>query len=84
MKPASRPLPMKKTILTLWAILYFGAVSAALAQGTAFTYQGRLNDGGNPANGSYDLRFALYDALGTKLVASSRTPLHRSTMVHSR
>jgi hypothetical protein len=26
------------------------------AQGTAFTYQGRLNDGASPANGSYDLR----------------------------
>jgi len=34
----------------------------ASAQGTAFTYQGRLNDGGKPASGNYDLRFALYDA----------------------
>ena len=32
------------------------------AQGTAFTYQGRLIDGGSPANGSYDLRFAVYDS----------------------
>jgi len=30
--------------------------------GTAFTYQGRLTDGGSPASGSYDLRFSLYDA----------------------
>lgn len=30
--------------------------------GTAFTYQGRLNDGGSPANGEYDLRFMLYNA----------------------
>lgn len=36
-------------------------LSTAFAQGTAFTYQGRLNDGANPANGSYDLRFILYD-----------------------
>jgi trimeric autotransporter adhesin len=35
---------------------------STFAQGTAFTYQGRLNDGGNPASGYYDLRFALYDA----------------------
>jgi hypothetical protein len=34
--------------------------STAFAQGTAFTYQGRLNDGGTPANGSYDVTFALY------------------------
>src|SRR5258706_10551766 len=38
------------------------SLSTALAQGTAFTYQGRLNSGGNPANGRYDLTFALYDA----------------------
>src|SRR3977135_2157821 len=33
------------------------------AQGTAFTYQGRLADSGAPANGTYDLRFTVYDAL---------------------
>ncbi len=32
------------------------------AQTTAFTYQGGLNDGGNPATGNYDLSFAAYDA----------------------
>ena len=32
------------------------------AQGTAFTYQGRLTDGMGPANGCYDFQFALYDA----------------------
>ncbi len=32
------------------------------AQGTAFTYQGRLNDGGRPATGIYDLRFVIYDS----------------------
>jgi hypothetical protein len=30
--------------------------------GTAFSYQGRLLDGGSPANGAYDLQFALFDA----------------------
>jgi formylglycine-generating enzyme required for sulfatase activity len=34
--------------------------SPACAQGTAFTYQGRLNGGGAVANGSYDLQFTLY------------------------
>src|ERR1044071_295525 len=33
--------------------------STTLAQGTAFTYQGRLRDAANPANGSYDFRFRL-------------------------
>src|SRR5712691_10865525 len=30
--------------------------------GSAFTYQGRLNDGGNAANGLYELRFGLFNA----------------------
>jgi hypothetical protein len=37
--------------------------SAQTPVGTAFTYQGRLTAAGSPANGSYDLRFILYDAL---------------------
>ena len=38
----------------------FAAVHPGLAQGTAITYQGRLNDSGGPANGVYDLRFGLF------------------------
>ena len=34
--------------------------STAFAQGTAFSYQGKLNNGTNVANGNYDLAFALY------------------------
>src|SRR6266581_2312156 len=34
----------------------------ASAQTTAFTYQGRLTDGGTPANGNYDLQFTLWDS----------------------
>lgn len=37
-------------------------LSTGFAQGTAFTYQGRLEVNGSPANGSYDLQFALFDA----------------------
>ena len=33
-----------------------------VAQTTAFSYQGRLNDNGSPASGVYDLRFAVYDS----------------------
>lgn len=36
--------------------------STCSAQGTAFTYQGRLVSGVNAANGIYDLRFAIYDS----------------------
>jgi hypothetical protein len=34
----------------------------ALAQSTALTYQGRLEDGGQPASGAYDMRFRLVNA----------------------
>ncbi len=36
--------------------------SPVFAQSTAFTYQGRLNDNGQPANGYYDLVFSLFPA----------------------
>ena len=42
----------------LLAILNTNLVTAH-AQGTAFTYQGRLNSSGTLANGSYDLQFTL-------------------------
>ena len=46
--------------LIIW--LSAGALPA-LAQGTAFSYQGRLNDGPIQASGRYDLRFAIFDRL---------------------
>jgi hypothetical protein len=56
-------IPVKRSINSL----LFSVMLAAFfpfellhAQGTAFTYQGRLNDGGAPAGGSYDLTFTLY------------------------
>jgi len=36
-------------------------LSGGFAQGTAFTYQGRLNRGDSPAGGSYDFTFALFN-----------------------
>jgi len=38
-------------------------LSTAFAQGTLFSYQGQLNAGGATANGIYDLRFTIYDAV---------------------
>ena len=43
----------------------------AFAQGAAFTYQGVLHDAGSPANGVYDLRFAVYDAASGGLSAGT-------------
>ena len=48
-------------ILALMASLVSDVVAAPV--GTAFTYQGRLRSAGQPANGNYDLKFTLYDAV---------------------
>jgi hypothetical protein len=46
----------------LFSLALLAIPGAALSQGTAFTYQGRLSDNGQPASRAYDLRFALYDS----------------------
>ena len=43
-------------------LLIFVGINSAVAQGTAFTYNGRLNNNGAPVNGAYDLRFTIFDA----------------------
>jgi hypothetical protein len=45
-------------------MLHSACIISAFAQGTAFTYQGRLDDGAIAANGVYDFRFRLYDSSG--------------------
>ncbi len=54
----------RKSLLLIGAALcsLFTSSNSVFAQGTAFTYQGRLNDAANPANGTYDLRFTLFDS----------------------
>src|SRR5262245_66142100 len=54
-------------LLALVLLLSGGGIHAqsgvgTAAVGAAFTYQGRLTDGGSLANGAYDLRFILYDS----------------------
>src|SRR5208283_296750 len=49
--------------LLICSIAVLCATETLFAQGTAFSYQGRLNDNGTPANGSYDLSFTVCDAL---------------------
>ena len=52
-----------KQILTILALLAFScSLTQAAPLGTAFTYQGRLVEGGSSANGIYDVRFTIYDA----------------------
>ncbi len=52
-----------------------GAPLAQSAVGTGFTYQGRLDEGGSPANGSFDFEFKLYDDSGVGGVEVGSVPL---------
>ncbi len=45
----------------LLALALLACAHQAAAQGTAFTYQGQLHAGGNPANGTYNLTFSLFN-----------------------
>ena len=55
-----------KLALLISALLLAGAIAQAAPLGTAISYQGRLDDSGSPANGTYSFRFRLVsDAAGT-------------------
>ncbi|MCK5922514.1 MAG: hypothetical protein KAG66_16355, partial [Methylococcales bacterium] len=54
--------------------------ATAVNIGTAISYQGGLNQGGNPANGSFNFEFRLYDAVtgGTQI---GSTGIHNGVVV---
>ncbi len=67
---------IKKTTQVIAGLLLLAVCnlpfSTVFGQGTAFTYQGRLNNSGSPANGLYDFRFKLYfDPLGNTQTGGS-------------
>ena len=59
---AGLPASLASVAAVVLCCALFTWTKSAFAQGTVFTYQGRLVDGGKPANGSYDLQFRLADA----------------------
>ncbi|HET8678245.1 MAG TPA: hypothetical protein VFO63_20750, partial [Blastocatellia bacterium] len=48
-------------LLLLLSFVWLLGSSTSFAQGSGFTYQGRLTDNGNPADGIFDLEFRLFD-----------------------
>src|SRR5437764_5025982 len=71
-----KPLFLYKTSIAFVTVMFLLLFSAPVifAQSSSFTYQGRLTDGGTPANGNYDLQFALWDsASGGTQIGSTQT-----------
>src|ERR1700756_3702802 len=63
---------MKRNLPLLIILALLASWYPAAAQGTAFTYQGRLNESGSGANGSYDFRFKLFvDPFGNTQAGSA-------------
>ena len=58
-------------IVAVLSFLFIASFSVAWAQGTAFTYQGRLETNGTEANGNYDFQFRLF---GTNESGTALTP----------
>ena len=60
--------------LALVALSTLSPQLPTFAQGTAFNYEGRLDDAGGPVTGPYDMRFTVYDAgTGGSIVAGPAT-----------
>jgi hypothetical protein len=69
---------MKQILQVVAAVFLFAAInlpfSTAHAQGTAFTYQGQLQNNGSLASGTYNLQFTLYtNATSGSVVAGPLT-----------
>ncbi|MCP4712093.1 MAG: tail fiber domain-containing protein, partial [Planctomycetes bacterium] len=61
--------------IIMMTVLVLSHVAIAQSLSTAFTYQGRLTDGGVPVDAKYDFKFSLFDALiGGRQIDSTQTP----------
>ncbi|HEX6189676.1 MAG TPA: hypothetical protein VFZ40_16490 [Pyrinomonadaceae bacterium] len=60
-----KPTSFYQNSIRFVAIVFVMLLSAggALGQTTSFTYQGKLTDGGTPANGTYQMQFSLHSAV---------------------
>ncbi len=65
-----------KRALSILICLTIGAGICAAQQDSAFTFQGKLNDGGIGANGNYDMSFRVFDdpTAGTQIGGTVNLP----------
>jgi hypothetical protein len=69
-----------RTLVIGWLCL--STTTTILAQGTVFTYQGKLADSGTPASGQYDFQFKLFDTatVGTGTQQGAMVPASNVTV----
>ncbi len=72
---------MKTIKYHLVLILLCAAATAAHAQSTAFTYQGRLAANGSPYTGFAEMHFTLFNALVSGVAVATNTPATASVNV---
>jgi hypothetical protein len=70
-------------LASILLLTFLFSVGAVQAQTTAFTYQGKLTDAGNPANGNYDLQFKLFDTVTVGTGAQQGATLVRNPVAAS-
>src|SRR5215813_3048604 len=68
--------------VVVFSLLIGVITNSVSAQTTAFTYQGKLTDSGNLANGNYDLQFKLFDALSAGTQQGSTQTLSNVTVTN--
>lgn len=67
-------LVLRNRLISVTVLVLLLFASTLHAQTTTFDYQGRLLDAGTPANGNYDLQFALFGLLsGGSQIGSTQT-----------
>lgn len=63
-----------RTSLCFIILILFVGIRQTIAQGSAFTYQGQLQNNGTPANGAYNLTFSLFGTnIGGNTIAAPFT-----------
>ena len=56
------PIAVQRVAAFVFTLCVVGAAGAQTPLGSSFTYQGQLKSNGQPVNGRFSFRFALYDA----------------------
>ncbi len=77
---------MNRRLQFLFLLLGLVLTTKVSAQGTAFSYQGKLGDNGSAANGNYNFRFGIYNAVtnGTRIsgwLTNSSVPVSNGLFV---